>query len=90
MKREPEPTEIIGVVGDVKQLSLDEEQRPTVYWPHPELTSNFMTLVVRAKGDPLSGRAGAQGDSVVGRRPAGGGHAHDGAVARRVGRARAL
>ncbi|HEX7957486.1 MAG TPA: ABC transporter permease, partial [Pyrinomonadaceae bacterium] len=52
MKDEPEPTEIVGVVGDIKLHSLDEEPQPTVYWPHAELVYSNMTFVVRAKGDP--------------------------------------
>jgi putative ABC transport system permease protein len=54
MKENPEPTEIIGIVGDIKHKALDEKSRPTVYWPQPELTYPFMTLVVRAKGDPAA------------------------------------
>ncbi len=52
MKDEPEPTEIVGVVGDIKLHSLDEEPQPTVYWPHAELVYSDMTFVVRAKDDP--------------------------------------
>jgi putative ABC transport system permease protein len=51
MKNENSPTEIIGIVGDAKQESLEAEVRPTVYWPHPELAYNFMTLVVRTQND---------------------------------------
>jgi putative ABC transport system permease protein len=60
MKDTNEPTEIIGVVGDVKRQSLDEEPRPTVYWPPPELTYTMMTLVVRAAGDPAALAAAAR------------------------------
>jgi putative ABC transport system permease protein len=60
MKEKPEPTEIVGVVGDVKRQSLDEEPRPTVYWPPPELTYSTMTLVVRAGGDPAGLAAAAR------------------------------
>jgi len=49
---EPRPTEIIGVVGDVRYDSLTDEARPTVYFPHPELTYSFMTLAIRTSGDP--------------------------------------
>jgi putative ABC transport system permease protein len=60
MKQNPEPTEIIGIVGDVKHKGLDAEANPTVYWPHPELPYNGMSLVVRAKGDPSALAAAAQ------------------------------
>ncbi|HVG21877.1 MAG TPA: ABC transporter permease [Blastocatellia bacterium] len=52
MFEKPNPTEIIGVVGDVRYDSLTDEAEPTVYFPHPELTYEFMTLVIRTTGDP--------------------------------------
>ena len=48
------PSEIIGVVGDVRQMSLDTPAEPTVYWPHPELVVSEMTIVVRTTNDPLT------------------------------------
>jgi len=54
MKDEPEPTEIIGVVGDTKHQALDAGTKPTVYWPHPQLPYTAMTLVARTAGDPVS------------------------------------
>ena len=45
------PTEIIGVVGDVRYASLEVPARPTVYWPHPQLPYNAMTVVIRAASD---------------------------------------
>ncbi len=54
MKEEPEPTEIIGVVGDTKHQALNAETKATVYWPHPQLPYTAMTLVVRMAGDPAS------------------------------------
>ena len=48
------PSEIIGVVGDVRQMGLDTPAEPTVYWPHPELVISEMTILVRATNDPLS------------------------------------
>ncbi|HEX5714677.1 MAG TPA: ABC transporter permease [Thermoanaerobaculia bacterium] len=57
MSAEPAPTEIVGIVGDVRYESLVDEAYPTVYMPIPELTYPFMTLVLRTgaqKGsDPL-------------------------------------
>ena len=52
MAEKPEPTEIVGVVGDVRYDSLTDEAEPTVYQTHPDLTYPFMTLVVRTGGDP--------------------------------------
>jgi predicted permease len=49
-----QPSEIIGVVGDVHQLGLDTAPEPTVYWPHPELVMSGMTILVRASSDPLA------------------------------------
>jgi putative ABC transport system permease protein len=47
------PSEIIGVVGDVRQMGLDTPAEPTVYWPHPELVISEMTILVRTENDPL-------------------------------------
>ena len=58
MSDNPVPSEIIGVVGDVKHAGLDVQPRAMSYWPHPELAFPFMTLVVRTTGDPL-GAVGA-------------------------------
>ena len=51
MKDDNQPCEIIGVVGDSKHMNLDAEVRPMSYWPHPELASSGMTIVVRTRGD---------------------------------------
>src|SRR5579872_1959973 len=48
------PSEIIGVVGDVRQMGLDTPAEPTVYWPHPELVVSEMTILVRTENDPLA------------------------------------
>jgi putative ABC transport system permease protein len=48
------PSEIIGVVGDVRQMGLDTPAEPTVYWPHPELIMSGMTILVRTVNDPLT------------------------------------
>jgi putative ABC transport system permease protein len=53
MKSENVPSEIVGVVADVKRYGLDIATRPMIYWPHPELSYPFMTLVVRTQSDPL-------------------------------------
>jgi putative ABC transport system permease protein len=53
MFEEPVPTEIVGIVGDVRYDSLVDEAEPTVYFPLPELLSSpWRTLVIRTEGDP--------------------------------------
>ncbi len=52
MMEDPPPTEIVGIVGDVKHAGLSAEARPMVYWPHPELVYGTMTLVLRTDTDP--------------------------------------
>ena len=49
---EPVPTEIVGIVRDVKYESLVNAAQPTVYMPLPVLTYSFMTFVLRTDGDP--------------------------------------
>jgi putative ABC transport system permease protein len=49
-----QPSEIIGVVGDVRQMGLEVAAEPTVYWPMPELVYSGMTILVRTSGNPLS------------------------------------
>ena len=46
------PTEIVGVVGDIKFQDFTAAPRPTTYWPHPQLAYGTMTLAVRAATDP--------------------------------------
>ena len=48
------PTEIIGIVGDVRFQDLTAAPKPTTYWPHPQLAYNAMTLTVHTAGDPLA------------------------------------
>jgi putative ABC transport system permease protein len=46
--------QIIGVVGDVRDETLDQLPTPTVYYPHAHLAYNRMILVVRANSNPLA------------------------------------
>jgi putative ABC transport system permease protein len=48
------PTEIIGVVGDVKFAGLDAETHPMTFWPHPQLAYSAMTVTVRTTSDPAA------------------------------------
>ena len=54
MSANPRPAEIIGIVGDVRYESLVDQPEPTTYFPHPELTYPFMTLVIRTTGEPTA------------------------------------
>jgi putative ABC transport system permease protein len=46
------PDEIIGVVGDVHQLTLDDEIRGTTYWPPARFAYPWNSVVIRTTGDP--------------------------------------
>lgn len=46
--------EIVGVVGDVKEDSVDKGPMPTVYYIHNHLSYPAMTFVVRTLGQPMS------------------------------------
>ena len=51
---DPGPDEIVGVVGDVRQETLEKEVRPSIYWPPSRFAYPFMTVAVRAAGDPTA------------------------------------
>jgi len=46
------PHEIIGIVGDVKLVTLEGEARPTAYLSSRQYAFGLMTFVVRTAGDP--------------------------------------
>ena len=45
------PDEIVGVVGDVRQADLEDEARPTVYWPPSRFTYPWTAMAIRTGGD---------------------------------------
>jgi putative ABC transport system permease protein len=49
--------EIIGIVGNVKQLGLDHPELPETYVPYLQEPTSDMDVVLRAAGDPLSSAA---------------------------------
>ncbi len=55
-----EPDEIVGVVGDVRETSLDQQASPAVYWPHGRVPYAKMALIIRASRDPVSLASAAQ------------------------------
>jgi putative ABC transport system permease protein len=52
--------EIVGVVADVKEGSVDQEPSPTVYYIHSHMTNGSMVFVVRTEGDPRTIAASAR------------------------------
>lgn len=52
--------DVIGVVGDVKEGSLDQEPDPTIYYISAHLPYSGMVFVVRTENDPLALAASAQ------------------------------
>jgi putative ABC transport system permease protein len=51
---EREPREIVGVVGNVRHMGLDQQEPLQVYLPHSQIGSAAMYLVVRSTSDPLN------------------------------------
>jgi len=49
---DPKPTEIIGVVNDVRHNGLRSEPRPTVFLSQSQVPGYFTNLVVRANANP--------------------------------------
>jgi putative ABC transport system permease protein len=54
MKQKNEPSEIIGVVGDVKRAGLDATPVAMSYWPHSELPITSMMLGIRTESNPMA------------------------------------
>jgi predicted permease len=52
--RPPAGGEVVGIVGDVRELGLDQEQPPEAYVPHAQLPAEGMDVVLRTSVDPLS------------------------------------
>ena len=50
----PRQLEIVGVVGDVRQLGLDDTPGSELYIPYPQWPSDEMSLVVRTQSQPWS------------------------------------
>ena len=44
--------EIVGVVGDVRLVALEQAPRATLYWPMAQVPNGFATLVVKSIGAP--------------------------------------
>ncbi|MCI0489539.1 MAG: ABC transporter permease [Blastocatellia bacterium] len=49
-----QPLEIVGIVGDTRQMGLEAEIKPEVYVPAAQRPWFFITFAVRTSADPLS------------------------------------
>jgi putative ABC transport system permease protein len=45
---------VVGVVGNVKQLTLNEPVEPQIYQPKAQAPAIFSSIVVRTEGDPMA------------------------------------
>jgi putative ABC transport system permease protein len=50
----PEELEIVGVVGDVRQLGLDAPPDPELFMPYTQWPPTGMSLVLRTASEPMS------------------------------------
>jgi putative ABC transport system permease protein len=50
----PRELEIVGIVGDVRQLGLDAPPMPELFMPYTQWPSNEMALVLRTASEPSS------------------------------------
>lgn len=46
--------EVVGVIGDLKERSLSESARPTIFLSHAQFPMGFMGVAIRTTGDPLT------------------------------------
>jgi predicted permease len=50
--RRPQPTVVVGVLGDVKNIALPTEPQPEILLPFPQIPWALLNLSVRGIGDP--------------------------------------
>jgi putative ABC transport system permease protein len=82
---------VVGVVGHVRQHTLESPSRIQVYWPYAQSPSTSATLVVRAASDPnrLAGQVHSQVAAVDPEQPVYDVRAMDGVMSNAVARRRA-
>lgn len=82
---------VVGVVGHVRQHTLESPSRIQVYWPYAQSPSTSATLVVRAASDPnhLAGQVRSQVAAVDPEQPVYDVRAMDGVMSNAVARRRA-
>ena len=52
--RQPAPAEVVGVLGDVRNISLSSDVRPEFFVPWKQLPWAGIQLIIRTKVDPYS------------------------------------
>jgi hypothetical protein len=52
--RSASPKKIIGIVGDLRDLKVDESPAPTMFRPFAQLSDAPMTLLIRTREEPAS------------------------------------
>jgi putative ABC transport system permease protein len=57
-----EPDVVAGVVGDIRDLGLNIEAKPTIYWPHAREPYTFMNIVLHTRTDPRALASAAQNE----------------------------
>ena len=57
-----EPDEIVGIVGDIRDMGLNLEVKPTIYWPHAREPYFFMNYVLHTRTDPKALASAAQAE----------------------------
>jgi putative ABC transport system permease protein len=50
--RVPDPMQVVGVLGDIRNLNLAADTQPEIYLPFAQRPWAFMNLIVRTEGDP--------------------------------------
>ena len=58
----PGEDEIVGVVGDIRDMGLNLEVKPTIYWPHARDSYAFMNIVLHTRSDPKGLALAAQNE----------------------------
>jgi putative ABC transport system permease protein len=55
--RSGNPKTVVGIVGDLRDLALDQPPVPTMFRPYAQLSDRAMTEVIRTRGDPAAAAA---------------------------------
>jgi putative ABC transport system permease protein len=59
--RQADPVEVVGVLGDVRNVNLAADPLPEIYLPYAQLPWAFMNLIVRTEGDPQAFASAVRG-----------------------------